>query len=76
VLTRFDSRRRMAHSIATDLRERFGSDLCETRIAESVGLAESPFHQRDIFGHDAKSRGARDYAALAEELLATGFLEA
>lgn len=75
VLTRFDTRRRMAHDIEADLRSRFGTELCETRIAESVALAESPFHKRDIFAHDAKSRGARDYATLAEELLATGFLE-
>jgi chromosome partitioning protein len=75
VLTRFDSRRRMAHDIAASLEERFGAELCATRIAESVGLAESPFHRRDIFAHDAKSRGARDYEALLEELLAAGFLE-
>ncbi len=75
LLTRFDTRRRMAHDIAAELRERFGEELCETRIAESVGLAESPYHRRDIFAHDPRSRGARDYAALAEELLATGFLE-
>jgi chromosome partitioning protein len=75
VLTRFDSRRRMAHDIERDLRERYGAELCETRIAESVGLAESPYHRRDIFAHDARSRGARDYEQLAEELLAAGFLE-
>ncbi len=75
VLTRFDSRRRMAHDIEADLRARFGDELCVTRIAENVALAESPYHRRDIFAHDPKSRGARDYAALAEELLATGFVE-
>jgi chromosome partitioning protein len=75
LLTRFDSRRRMAHDIETSLRERFGAELCETRIAESVALAESPYHRKDIFAHDAKSRGARDYEQLLEELLATGFLE-
>jgi chromosome partitioning protein len=75
LLTRFDTRRRMAHDIEADLRERFGAELCQTRIAESVALAESPYHHRDIFAHDGRSRGARDYAALAEELLATGFLE-
>ena len=73
VLTRFDSRRRMAHDIEARLRERFGAELCTTRIAESVGLAESPYHRRDIFAHDAKSRGARDYEQLLEELLTTGF---
>ncbi|HTO46023.1 MAG TPA: ParA family protein [Burkholderiales bacterium] len=75
VLTRFDSRRKMAHEIEASLRERFGPELCETRVAESVALAESPFHRKDIFAHDAKSRGARDYEQLLEELLATGFLE-
>ena len=75
VLTRFDARRRMAHEIAATLRSRFGDELCETRIAESVALAESPFHRKDIFAHDEKSRGARDYEALLEELLASGFLE-
>ena len=75
VLTRFDARRRMAHAIERELRERFGAELCETRIAESVGLAESPFHKRDIFSHLPGSRGAQDYERLLEELLATGFLE-
>ncbi len=75
LLTRFDARRKMAHEIERSLRERFGAELCETRIAESVGLAESPFHRKDIFAHDAKSRGARDYEQLLEELLASGFLE-
>jgi chromosome partitioning protein len=74
-LTRFDSRRKMAHEIGDTLKARFGDELCATRIAESVALAESPFHRKDIFAHDAKSRGARDYEALLEELLASGFLE-
>ena len=75
VLTRFDARRKMAHEIEATLKGRFGDELCATRIGESVGLAESPFHRRDIFAHDPKSRGARDYEALLEELLAAGFLE-
>jgi chromosome partitioning protein len=75
VLTRFDTRRKMAHDIEAQLRERYGDELCRTRIGESVGLAESPYHRRDIFAHDPKGRGARDYEALLEELLATGFLE-
>jgi chromosome partitioning protein len=75
VLTRFDARRKMAHEIDASLRERFGAEFCATRIAESVGLAESPYHRRDIFAHDEKSRGARDYEALLEELLAAGFIE-
>ena len=75
VLTRFDSRRRMSHDIAARLRERYGAELCETRVGESVGLAESPAEGRDIFSHAPQSRGAKDYEGLLEELLATGFWE-
>jgi chromosome partitioning protein len=74
VLTRFDGRRRMSHEIAQQLGETFGAELCATRIAESVGLAESPARGMDVFAHAPGSRGAQDYAALLEELLACGFL--
>jgi chromosome partitioning protein len=74
VITRFDARRRMSWDIESKLRERFGVEMCETRISESVGLAESPAHNRDVFAHAPQSRGARDYAALFEELEAIGFL--
>ncbi|MCX7890877.1 MAG: ParA family protein [Burkholderiales bacterium] len=75
VLTRFDARRGMAHRIEAELRERFGEELAATRIAEAVGLAESPFHGKDVHAHAPGSRGARDYEALLEELLASGFFE-
>ena len=74
VITRFDTRRRMSWDIDAKLRERFGVEMCETRISESVGLAESPAHSRDVFAHAPQSRGAQDYTALYEELEAIGFL--
>jgi chromosome partitioning protein len=73
VLTRFDARRKMSWEIDRTLRERFGLELCETRISENVSLAESPGQNRDVFAHAPESRGARDYAALQEELEAAGF---
>ena len=73
VLTRFDSRRRMSHEIAARLSERFGGELCRTRINESVALAESPAHGKDIFSHAPGSRGAQDYELLLDELLTSGF---
>ena len=76
LLTRFDARRRMSHDIAAQLSTRFGAEVCETRITESVGIAESPAHGKDVFAHAPNSRGAQDYEALLQELLATGFLEA
>jgi chromosome partitioning protein len=76
LLTRFDARRRMSHDIAAQLGTRFGAEVCETRITESVGIAESPATGKDVFAHAPNSRGAQDYEALLQELLATGFLEA
>ena len=73
VLTRFDSRRRMSHDIAAQAKERFGEELCDTRIAENVSVAESPAHNRDVFSHAPDSRGARDYEALLDELTEGGF---
>lgn len=75
VLTRFDVRRRMSSDIERQLRERFGSEVCATRIAENVSLAESPFHNRSVFGHAPDSRGAQDYTALLDELQACDFLQ-
>jgi chromosome partitioning protein len=75
LLTRFDARRRMSGEIAgrmaTQLR---GDEICRTQIRENVRLAESPAVGLDIFRHAPGSRGARDYAALAEELVGAGLL--
>ncbi len=68
VITRFDARRRMAHSVEQALRARFGAQVCVTRIAETASLAESPSMRKDVFRHAPASRGARDYMQLFEEL--------
>ena len=73
LLTRFDARRRMSHDIASQLAERFGAELCTTRITENVSVAESPAKGKDIFAHAPESRGAKDYAALLDELMSSGF---
>ena len=75
VLTRFDARRRMSWDIDRQLRDRFGPDVCQARIAESVSVAESPCHNRSVFGHAPDSRGAQDYTALLDELQACNFLQ-
>jgi chromosome partitioning protein len=73
VVTRFDGRRNMSWDIVENLRERFGAELCETRIAENVSIAESPYKGQDVFAHAPGSRGAADYRALFEEISAAGF---
>ena len=75
VLTRFDARRKMSWDIDKQLRERYGVEVCETRITENVSIAESPSFNRDVFSHAPGSRGAQDYAALLAELDGCGFLK-
>jgi chromosome partitioning protein len=75
VITRFDARRKMSEEVARRLSDSFGDEVCRTRIAENVSLAESPAHNRDVFAHAVSSRGARDYLQLMEELVACGFIE-
>lgn len=73
VITRFDARRKLAQQIAETLLDRYGDQVCKTRIRECVALAESPAVGKDIFAHQRKGVGAQDYGALAYELLRTGF---
>jgi chromosome partitioning protein len=73
LLTRFDRRRNMSFEVQSRLREHFGPELCETVISENVAVAEAPSLNRDIFSHQASSRGAQDYRALLEELGAAGW---
>lgn len=75
LLTRFDSRRRMAWDVLHMIEEKFGSEVCRTRIAECVSLAESPAVNKTVFEHSPNSRGASDHDELLNELLADGFIE-
>jgi chromosome partitioning protein len=74
LLTRFDARRRMARSVLAMAETEFGADVCRTLISENVSLAESPSLNKTIFEHAPNSRGALDYDALLDELMADGFI--
>jgi chromosome partitioning protein len=75
VLTRFDARRNMSSEIADLMALAFRPDeICKTRIAENVSLAESPAQRLDVFRHAPQSRGAEDYHALVDELVGACFI--
>ena len=76
VVTRFDARRKLSHWIFSQLLERYGDEICHTRISENVALAESPAEQKDVFAHSPESAGAKCYDALVDELITSGFIEA
>jgi len=75
VVTRFDSRRKLSYDIHDKLRERYGNQVCQTRIGENVALATSPMHGLDIFAFAPHTPGAADYRALTLELMKSGFFE-
>ena len=75
LLTRFDGRRRMAWDVLRLVEEHFGAEVCRTRIAENVSLAESPALNKTVFEHAPTSKGALDYDELVKELLSDGFIE-
>ena len=70
LLTFYDGRKSLNRDVAQGLRERWGDVLFSTGIRDNVALAEAPSNGKSIFEYRAKSFGAQDYGALAEEFLA------
>ena len=68
VLTRYNHRKRLCREVAGAIRNHFPDLLLETRIRESVALAETPGFGRSIFAYAPRSTAALDYAALGREV--------
>lgn len=66
---RVDMRTRHAQDVVEQLRQRFGAVVFKTVIRENVRLAECPSFGQPITKYDGRSAGARDYRALAEEVI-------
>lgn len=69
LLTMFDSRLRLANQVAAETRKYFGEKVFQTIIQRNVRLSEAPGFGRPVILYDATSVGARNYIALARELL-------
>jgi chromosome partitioning protein len=69
VLTMFDSRNRLSHEIAGEVRKHFPDKVFASVIPRSVRLSESPSHGLSVLEYEAKSAGAERYRSLAMEIL-------
>ena len=80
VFCMYESATRLAGEVADDVRNFFESSrgqdvpwadarVFATHIRRNITLAECPGHGTTIFRYDPASRGAQDYARLAEEFL-------
>lgn len=70
LLTMFDSRNKICHVVANELKTYFSDEVFETIIYRNVRLAESPSHGKPILLYDVKSIGAQTYISLAQEIIA------
>jgi chromosome partitioning protein len=70
IATMYDHRKVLNRDVVQTIEKYFGELLFETRIRDTVALAEAPAQRKDIFDYNRKSSGAEDYLALSKEILA------
>ncbi len=70
LMTMFDSRLQYSYYVQDEIKERFGDKVCKTIIHINVKLREAASHGRPVLMYDKYCRGAKDYLALAREMVA------
>jgi len=69
LLTMFDSRLRQSNQIYSDVKRHFQELVFDTVILRNVRLSEAPSYGLPAILYDAESNGAKNYMALAKELI-------
>lgn len=69
LLTMFDARLRLANQVVNEVRQYFGDKVFKTIVQRNVRLSEAPGFGKPVLLYDAVSRGARNYIALAREIV-------
>ncbi|MGV3724888.1 MAG: ParA family protein [Actinomycetota bacterium] len=69
LLTMYDRSTRLHRTISTVIRERFGERLLDTIIYKNVRISEAELEGKPILLFDPKAAGARNYLALANEVV-------
>lgn len=69
VLTMFDSRNSLSHSVAQEVTDHFPNKVWKTRIPRNVKLSEAPSFGKPVLLYDVRSTGAVSYLNLAQEFI-------
>jgi chromosome partitioning protein len=69
LLTMYDQRLRLSNQVVEEVKKYFGNRVFKTIIHRNVRLSESPSFEKPVILYDATSTGAKNYMALAAELL-------
>ena len=72
LLTMTDSRTNISNQVAEQVREHFKDKAFETVIARTVRLSEAPSFGEPIIEYAKNSNGAKQYLALAKEVIERG----
>lgn len=70
LLTRVDSRTRIADEFEEKLRELFGDKIFKTIIHQNVAVAESQREQMPVHLYDNQAKASKEYIELAREVIA------
>ena len=70
LLTMFDTRNNICHSVANEIKNYFEDKVFKTVISRNVKLAEAPSFGKPLLLYDIKSPGSDNYLSLANELIA------
>ena len=69
VITQFDKRKTLNKSVAEIINDSFCDKVFKTLVRDNVALAEAPIKGKNVFEYNKNCNGAKDYMALAQEVL-------
>ena len=68
-ITQFDKRKTLNKSVAEIINDSFCDKVFKTIVRDNVALAEAPIKGKNVFEYNKNCNGAKDYMALAQEVL-------
>lgn len=68
IITRYNNRK-LNKAVLDAIKARYGDRVFNTKIRENIAIAEAPLYGESIFDYDPNCNGAKDYDALAKEIL-------
>jgi chromosome partitioning protein len=69
LLTMFDGRLNLSNQVVEEVKKYFGDKVFNTIIHRNVRISEAPSHAKPVILYDAISVGAKNYIALASEVI-------
>ncbi len=69
VMTMYDPRTKLSEQVVEEVRKYFGDRVYDTIIPRTVRLSEAPGYGQPITVYDPRSRGAKSYRDLAQEVV-------